>query len=401
MQGYYRKRGCKCKGSKCTCGATWSFSIDLGRDPSTGKRKQKTSSGFSTKKDAQIAVAKLIQELSQGTYISEKTILFKDFVEEWIKIYEKNVKVSSVRIRTHESKKLIQLFSGMQVRHITRGTYQRSLVNLLEQGFSYNTISGVHSTGRMIFKKAVELEIIKTDPTQYAKVPKSIKSIEDIENENSIPKYLEKKDLLKLLDTAREYGLDRDYEIFLTLAYTGMRVGEICALKWSDVDYDKGTFSITKTYYNPSNRVTEYQLLTPKTASSKRLIEVDQIVLDALAKIQQTQMILKDSYLESFHDGNFVFGKIKTHLGYPELIKIVEERMKRLLKIAALDSRLTPHSLRHTHTSLLAEAGVGIHEIMDRLGHQDDKITRQVYLHVTQTMKKEASDKFSLLMNIK
>ena len=72
--------------------------------------------------------------------------------------------------------------------------------------------------------------------------------------------------------------------------------------------------------------------------------------------------------------------------------------MRRLLRLAGLNESLTPHSLRHTHTSLLAEAGVSILEIMERLGHQDDEITKRVYLHITKSMKKEASQKFSDLM---
>jgi integrase len=66
---------------------------------------------------------------------------------------------------------------------------------------------------------------------------------------------------------------------------------------------------------------------------------------------------------------------------------------------AELNTDLTPHSLRHTHTSLLAEAGVSLEQIMDRLGHTDDHITKNVHLHVTHEMKKEASQKFSELMN--
>jgi hypothetical protein len=68
MQGYFRKRG-----------SLWSFSLDIGRDPRTGKRKQKTVSGFKTKKEAQIAAAALQQEINQGTFIAEKDILFKRF----------------------------------------------------------------------------------------------------------------------------------------------------------------------------------------------------------------------------------------------------------------------------------------------------------------------------------
>ncbi|MNW66593.1 site-specific tyrosine recombinase XerC [compost metagenome] len=89
---------------------------------------------------------------------------------------------------------------------------------------------------------------------------------------------------------------------------------------------------------------------------------------------------------------------MESYYGYPELIKQVENRTKRLLKITELSEDITPHSFRHTHTSLLAEAGVGLQEIMDRLGHKDDATTKYVYLHVTKPKKKEASQKFSELM---
>ncbi|SEQ44880.1 Phage integrase family protein [Piscibacillus halophilus] len=65
--------------------------------------------------------------------------------------------------------------------------------------------------------------------------------------------------------------------------------------------------------------------------------------------------------------------------------------MKRLLKIIGLKTTLNPHRLRHTHTSLLAQAGVNLEIIMHRLGHQDEQTTRQIYLHVTDEMQKDAS----------
>lgn len=71
----------------------------------------------------------------------------------------------------------------------------------------------------------------------------------------------------------------------------------------------------------------------------------------------------------SYYDKDFIFVKTIRYPGYPIFIKTVENRMKRLLKITGLNQALTPHSLRHTHTSLLAEAKVGLEEIMDRLGH--------------------------------
>lgn len=86
------------------------------------------------------------------------------------------------------------------------------------------------------------------------------------------------------------------------------------------------------------------------------------------------------------------------HPGYPILIKTIENRMARLLKLAGLDEALTPHSHRHTHTSLLAEAEVVLEDIMERLGHTDDNTTRIIYRHVTKEIKKKASHKFTQLM---
>ncbi|GGE36005.1 hypothetical protein GCM10011391_13510 [Pullulanibacillus camelliae] len=97
-----------------------------------------------------------------------------------------------------------------------------------------------------------------------------------------------------------------------------------------------------------------------------------------------------------YYNQGFIFAKTERHYGYPIVIKMVQLRMARLLSIADLNPDLTPHSLRHT--SLLAKVGVSLEQIMDRLGHTDDQITKNVYLHVTQDMKKEASHKFSQLM---
>lgn len=102
--------------------------------------------------------------------------------------------------------------------------------------------------------------------------------------------------------------------------------------------------------------------------------------------------------LESWHDEDFVFTKVINYPGYPETPKQIDLKMAQILKQSKIKTVLTPHGLRHTHASLLAQAGVGLQEIMDRLGHQDDDTTKNIYLHVTKDMKKEASQKFSELM---
>ena len=384
MKGYFRKRS----------NGKWSFTIDIGIDPKTGRRMQKTKSGFNTKKEAQEEAARLQAELIQGTYIEEKNVLFKDFAYEWLDIYEqaKEVKPGTIRVRKHEIQRLMDYLAHLKMKDITRTTYQKALDKLVERGFARNTLEGVHRTGRMIFKKAIELEVIKKDPTEFAFVRKPKQTIEEL------PKYLEKEELALFLKTADEHGLELDNVIFPLLAYTGIRIGELVALKWIDIDFKESTININKTLYDPTNNIKDFQLVSPKTKSSNRVIVVDDFIMKKLRKHLARQNELKMLLRDEYQDQGFVFTSVEKNPGYPMHRKTIENRMKRLLKLSKLNESLTPHSLRHTHTSLLAEAGVSLELIMERLGHSDDRTTRNVYLHVTKTAKKEASQKFSELM---
>lgn len=397
MKGHYYQQDCICEMENCGC--EWTYVIDMGKDPLTGKRRQKSKSGFSTKQDAEIAAAELLSKLNKGTYTTESNILFEDFTNDWLTHYidKKARKPGTIRLRKYSINKLLLYFSNTKLKNITEEMYQAVLDDLKNKGYALNTIEGYHTTAKLIFKLAADKRMIILNPTINAYIkPDEEVIIEDDEEE--LPSYFEKDELALFLKTVRKYGLYMDYLIFLILSYTGMRAGELVALKWRNIDFKKKTISITKTYYNPDNNTKNYVLVPPKTKKSRRKIVVDQEIINELIKHKAEQEKLIKHYGNSYNNGDFVFANANRHPGYPILIKLVEARMARLLKKVGLNSKLTPHSLRHTHTSLLAEAGVNLEEIMDRLGHQDDDVTRKVYLHVTKKMKTEAADKFSELM---
>ena len=121
-------------------------------------------------------------------------------------------------------------FSKMKLSDITRKQYQALLSDLHEKGYAHNTLDGIHTTGRMLFKKALEYNLIKSNPSEFAKIPKKIETVEEIEQKEEVLKFLEKNELITFLKTAKDRGLNRDYVMFLTLAYSGIRVGELLAL---------------------------------------------------------------------------------------------------------------------------------------------------------------------------
>ncbi|WP_353957701.1 tyrosine-type recombinase/integrase [Peribacillus sp. NJ11] len=119
---------------------------------------------------------------------------------------------------------------------------------------------------------------------------------------------------------------------------------------------------------------------------------MDEMQLNMLKKhrIKQNEIKLKNGLV--YQDNGFTFARED---GHPQLRKVVETRLKRLLKKAEIKKNITPHSFWHTHTSLLIEAGVGINEIQQRLGHTDINTTMNIYAHMNSNMEEKASQQFS------
>ncbi|MBK5502244.1 site-specific integrase [Peribacillus sp. TH14] len=381
---YFRKRGDK-----------WSYTVNLGIDTITKKRKQITKSGFSSKTAAKDAAKEMEFKISRGEFVQDSNMNFHTLAEKWLESYLTQAKVSSVRARTKESNVLLKQWKNTPIKSINNSVY-REYLNELSKVYSLNYTIGIHTTGRMMFKFAVESEWLQQNPTENYSLPKQQATIEEVEKENLRKKFLEKNELIGFLSLARTEGLSNDYTLFSLLAYSGIRIGESLALKWSDIDFRRGSISISKTLYNPTNNKVNYTLLTPKTKGSIRTIKMDDQVMKLLKKhlIQQNKMKIQNTH--TYMDENFVFTSPE---GYPLVQKLPAIRLQRLLKkLPHIHKEVTLHSFRHTHTSLLIEAGVGLKEIQQRLGHTDIQTTMNIYAHMTDNMEEKASHQFSKLM---
>lgn len=97
------------------------------------------------------------------------------------------------------------------------------------------------------------VRIYKVNPTENIQLPKQRIKVEEIENQEKVMKFLEKEEIALFLRLCDMKGLELVSLIFTTLAYTGLRIGELLALKWNDFNYEKRALRVTKILYNPSN----------------------------------------------------------------------------------------------------------------------------------------------------
>ncbi|HCY0755593.1 TPA: tyrosine-type recombinase/integrase [Staphylococcus aureus] len=372
----------------------WRYRISLGKNTETGKYEYISKTGFKRKSDAKHQAEMIERQLRNGDYIAPSSSTFKQVADDWLKQYANDVKVSSVRARKKAIQHAIERFNTKPIQTIKKHDYQRFVDDMSAQ-YSKNYVDSIVASTNMIFKYAYDMRLIKAMPSDGIKRPKKKVSVEELEDIEIHKKFLEKDELFQFLEVAKyHHSPQNSFEIFTTLAYTGMRAGELLALKWSDIDFENNTISITKTYYNPNNNKKHYQILTPKTESSIGKISVDPHVIQLL---KDYKIYVQDTWKnELYVDNNFVFTDLN---GYPLVIKKLSTWIQAIMKKTDITNKhISTHSFRHTHCALLIEAGVHIKEIQECLRHKDINTTMNIYAKITNSYKKDASQKFSQLM---
>lgn len=363
-------------------------------DPVTGKRKQIARRGDS-KKEAEKRAQKVLNAMIEHGI--DNKLSFEEVAWDWLKIYSKGkVKSSTVRVRQKEIKILLRYIAKVNIDKVTHRQYQNIINDLDEKNYARTTIEGVHVTGNMIMKYAIKNKMRLDNPCTGVVIPVKMLTVEDIENAAIEEKYLEKNELSEFLSNVKEHGLHQDMEMFYVLAFSGMRSGELCALKWSDVNFESNEIRITKTLYNPDNNMRKYELTPPKTKGSIRTFNLDESIMNLLKTHQKNQAKAKETnknLFADYHDKDFVFCHDN---GYPFIQKNILMRMDRIIKKTSIKKKATPHIFRHTHISMLAEAEVDLKTIMQRVGHDDAETTLKIYTNVTEKMKKDANEKIKI-----
>ncbi len=381
MKGHIYKRA---KGS-------WTIVYDLPTDSITGKRRQKSQTINGTKRDAERALREILQSVENGLYVKPNKITLGDWLRQWLKDY---VSMNTTD-RTQESylstveRHLIPSLGSIQLKDLQPYQLSSYYANKCSNGradgkggLSARSVVYHHRIISKALDYAVKMGVVVrnvasvVEPPRVARVTMNTLSTEEVQ---------------RFLDAARKTDY---YVYFSTLLYTGLRRGELLALRWRNLDLSKSTLTVVATAYKLGNG--DYIIKEPKTAQSRRTVTVPPSLVELFKVYRADQELLRIQLGINLHADDFVFIRPD---GSPINPSAVTLAFRRIIKRAGLkDIRI--HDLRHTHATLMLKAGVHPKVVSERLGHANIGITLDIYSHVLPGMQEAAAEKFDRIFEL-
>lgn len=367
----------------------WRFYHYLGIDPLTGKADQIERRGFATKADARIALLEIIREYEKNRKVEKvhkDKYKFIEVMNLWKIHYEKQVKVTTfTTTNSYLNNHILPIFKNIYIDQIDVRMCQEA-TNLWYS--TYSEAALLVSIVNRIFKFGINQGFISENPMSKVIRPKNT------HKQSYEAPFYEKNELLRFLTAVKEDESLKAYTLFHVLAFTGLRRGEVFGLKWKDVNFEKMTLSVERSLiYNQQKR--EFQFSTPKTKNSLRQIGIDNNTLQTLLKWRnyQREFLLGRGYNVSSPE-QLIFTSENNHYMTDAYLRRI---IKRVTKKHDLP-HITVHGFRHTHCSLLFEAGVEMNSVKERLGHSNIKTTMDIYAHVTKAERDKTADIFNNFM---
>ena len=360
------------------------FQIYIGLDPLTGKELRTTRSKFKTKKEAELALARLKLEIANGQYKKVQAETYQEVYDLWIETYKKTVEestfVKTIGIfRNH----ILPAMGAYKIDKINLAICQRHVDEWVEKLVNGDKIKSYAS---IVIRYAMKHNYIQTNPFDLVDLPRKLKKRSakaDVEN------FYTKDQLREFLDCAEKQPNYKVYAFFRLLAFSGMRKGEALALTWEDINFKDSEISINKAL---GQGFSQKLYIKPTKTGTSRTIKMDEATMVILKewKKQQRQAHLMLGF-NVMQKNQLVFSNTKNSFIQPAK---TNDWLKSIINKNGLPA-ISTHGFRHTHCSLLFEAGATIKSVQDRLGHSDVKTTMDVYAHVTASAKVDAIKRLS------
>lgn len=352
-------------------------SIYLGVDNITGKKVKTSVTGRTKKELKQKAQQAKFDFKANGATIFKATNIknYKELAKLWLENYQMTVKPQTVDIiKSYLDTHILPTFGTMQLENINVIIIQNWVNKLSEKLVNFSAVVSVH---KRILQYAVTMQLIPFNPAREVILPRKTKT------KNKV-KYIPNNDLKTFMDymdkiAPYQYEDYFDNVLYSLLLATGCRFGELAALEWSDIDLKNGTVDVNKNYSHISKIVS-----TVKSKAGERIISIDKKTVLMLRQYQNRQrQIFQELGLSV---PNIVFATpTRTYMQIGNRQHSLNKHQK-----ACNVSHFTFHAFRHTHASLLLNAGISYKELQHRLGHANITMTLDIYSHLSKEKEKEA-----------
>jgi integrase len=367
MRGSIRQRG-------STWTAYWSTV-----DPATGKRRQHSRGGFRTRREAQRHLHVVLPAVDAGTWTPDARVTVAKLLEDWLAAKRaEGLRPATVSLyRRAIAQWIVPHIGGVEARSLTPSTVA-ALVELLRNSGRKDGGSGLSPRSVQISvgvlkaatRWANETGMLARDPLSGYRRPRAI---------SKPMAFWEEHEAQKFLAATAE---DRIAFAWGLLLARGLRRGEVCGLKWEDIDLDAGTLRIVRTRILVDSTPAES---APKTAAGRRTIKLDVHLLSLLRRHRSRQAAEKLAAGSGYQDDGWLFADELGRPYHPDSLSDWFDDRVRALGLR----RIRLHDCRHTAASLMLGRGVPVHVVAEILGH-DPKVTWSTYAHVIPGMGEQA-----------
>lgn len=369
MRGHIRKRGKR----------SWELTVYRGKLPS-GKPDRIIKSVKGTKREADEVLAELLRQIQTGTTVDDKKLTVKEFLQSWLREVVSNLAATT----SDRYEQVVELRAIPDIGHLLLSKVQPVHLQALytkwsnerldkrEGGLSARSVLHHHRVLRNAFQHAVRLQLIARNPFDAVKPPKCTPTKRA---------FLDETEAAKLLHCATESEISTQVAIALL---TGLRRGEVLALRWCDIDWERRLLSVRQALSQPKGGI---RFKSPKTATSIRTVSMSPMLIEVLKKHRINQTKNRWKFKEDYAPLDLI---IAEEDGSPMRPQRFSDRFRALIGKAGV-TKVRLHDLRHSHASHALRAKVHPKVVSERLGHSSSSITLDLYSHVLEGMQEEGA----------
>lgn len=395
----------------------WLLRFDSGYHvhPTTGllKRKQHTVTVAGTKRDAEKQLTELMRRQDRGTLVEPSKLTLRDWLPQWLEINKSRFAPTTyARYKGIIDRDILQAdlaaipLQKLQATHLETyyatvaqaRTFAPGAKRRTRRALSASTLSLHHAVLYPALRKAVRDRLIVANPAADLEgKPRRTRSRSDDAQRHCWTA----TEARTFLATAKQAG-PRPAAFYALALDSGMRKGELCGLRWTDVDLDTAKVRVVQQLLTPGAE----PKFGPTKTGKPRMISLGAETIDLLRRHRQHQSEIKMANRNSYSEFALVFAKERSDLraatdslGHPLQINNLGQReYARLIKAADVRP-IKFHGLRHTCATLLLQAGQPVHVVSERLGHAKVSMTMEVYAHVLPDMQQDAAAKLNALLH--